>query len=486
MKPIKAVDAAFLQLETPSTPMHVGALFVLGPASEQDRRTFFRRFRKEIGERLGLSEVFTRRVVGLPLNLANPFWADGEVDLDYHVRRTVLPAPGSQHQLEECVADLHAPVMDRSRPLWELHVIEGLEGGRVALYVKTHHAGLDGASAQLYLRSFVDTVRRPDRPSRRKAPPPPAEHPALGDVVAAGLRHQASEAMRLPRAIAGAAGTLADAVQGLRTALSTVATGKVSAPRTPLNVAITGERSFASVECALDEVKLAARTHGATVNDVILAACGGALRRWLMLHDALPSEPLITAVPFSTREEGDVSQSIQVSFISIDLHTDIEDPHERLRAIHESAVEAKAGAAKVKAMMPEDLPSLGLPWLLGGLARLMARSEIVGRLPLPTNVIISNVAGPPQAIFVAGAKALTYTPVSIPYHGCALNVTVYSYDGRLFFGLTGARNALPDLRDLAEGVRVELGLLRGPRKAARRRKAGRQGRTPVRGSRRRA
>jgi hypothetical protein len=118
-------------------------------------------------------------------------------------------------------------------------------------------------------------------------------------------------------------------------------------------------------------------------------------------------------------------------------------------------------------MMPEDLPSIGLPWLLGGLARLMTRQELIGRLPLPTNVIISNVAGPPMPLYVAGAKALTYAPVSIPYHGCALNITVYSYDGRLFFGLTGARSALPDLRDLAEGVQAELRLL-GKHPAAKR------------------
>jgi WS/DGAT/MGAT family acyltransferase len=459
MKPIKAVDAAFLQLETASTPMHVGALFVLEPASAQERRTFFKRFRTEIGARLGRSEVFTRRVARLPLNIANPLWVDSEVDLDYHVRRTALPAPGSQHQLEECVADLHAPLMDRSRPLWELHVIEELAGGRIALYVKTHHAGLDGASAQLYLKSFVDTVRQTDRTARRRVPAPPAEHPVLADLLLAAARHQASETLRLPRAIAGAAGTAAGAVRDLRETLSSLAAGKVSAPRTPLNVAITGERSFASVECRLDEVKRVSRTHDATVNDVILAACAGALRRWLMLHDALPSDPLVTAVPFSTREDGDVSQSIQVSFISINLHTDVEDPHARLRAIHQSALEAKAGAARVKAMMPEDLPSVGLPWLLGGMARLVGRAGLVERLPLPTNVIISNVAGPPVPLYVAGARALTYTPVSIPYHGCALNVTVYSYDGRLFFGLTGARCALPDLRDLAEGVRVELALL---------------------------
>jgi hypothetical protein len=153
--------------------------------------------------------------------------------------------------------------------------------------------------------------------------------------------------------------------------------------------------------------------------------------------------------------------------MSVTLHTDVADPHARLRAIHASAAESKVGAERTKAIMPEDLPSVGLPWLLGGLARLMTRQELIGRLPLPTNVIISNVAGPPVPLYVAGAKALTYSPVSIPYHGCALNITVYSYDGRLFFGLTGARSVLPDLKDLAEGVQEELRLL-GKRPAAKR------------------
>jgi diacylglycerol O-acyltransferase / wax synthase len=467
MKPVKAVDAAFLQLETAATPMHVGALFVLEPRSARERATFFRRFRAEIGARLGRSEVFTRRVASLPFNVANPIWVVGQVDLDYHVRRTTLPEPGNQHQLEECVADLHAPLMDRSRPLWELHVIEGLEGGRLALYVKTHHAGLDGASAQLYLKSFVDTNPHPDRKDRRGAKPPASEHPATVDLVSAGARHQFAELLRLPRAVAAATGGAADAIRSVRQAVTSLAAGVRSAPRTPLNVAITGERSFASVECSLGEAKSIARTHDATVNDVILAACAGALRRWFILHDSLPDAPLVSSVPFSTRDSGNTDHSIQVSFMSVTLHTDIDDPHARLRAIHESAAQSKVGAERTRAMMPDDLPSIGLPWLLGGLARLMTRQELIGRLPLPTNVIISNVAGPPVPLYVAGAKALTYSPVSIPYHGCALNITVYSYDGRLFFGLTGARSALPDLRDLAEGVQLELRLL-GQRPAAKR------------------
>jgi len=475
MKPVKAVDAAFLQLETAATPMHVGALFVLDPGSRAASRSFFRRFKAEIGARLDRSEVFTRRVATLPLNLANPMWIDDAPDLDYHVRRTLLPEPGSQHQLEECVADLHTPPMDRERPLWELHVIEGLEHERVALYVKTHHAGLDGASAQLFLRSFVETEPRAGAGRRRAAARPGPAAPGAQALLAAAARHQASELARLPGVVASLAGNVVGALRGLREQLSGLAaTGLPSAPRTPLNVAITGDRSFASVEVGLEQAKLVARRDEATINDVILAACAGALRRWLLLHDALPDAPLKAAVPFSTREPGNTDQTIQVSFLTVDLHTQVADPHARLRAIHDSALEAKSAASRIKAMMPEDLPSIGLPWLLGGIARLMANPAVVDRLPLPTNVIVSNVAGPPVPLYVAGARALTYSPVSIPYHGCALNVTVYSYDGKLFFGLTGARSALPDLRDLADGVRTEFDLLAASppvRRAARKRKA---------------
>jgi WS/DGAT/MGAT family acyltransferase len=447
-------------------------VFVLDPGSPEAARTFFHRFKAEIRKCLGESEVFTRRIAALPFNVANPMWLTGAPDLDYHVRRTALPEPGSQHQLEECVADLHAPLMDRDRPLWELHVIEGLEGGGVALYVKTHHAGLDGASAQVFLRSFVGDA--PAWRGRRRATPVPApEEISVRDLVLAGARHQAVELARLPQRAALlarnlAGGSVGEGLRAGREALARLAQGGLpSAPRTPLNVPIRPGRSFASVECPLEQVKAVARAHDATINDVILAACAGALRRWLVLHDALPAEPLRTAVPFSTRDAGNTDHSIQVSFVSIDLHTDLVDAHERLRAIHGSAIAAKAAAQRIKALMPEDMMSIGLPWLLGTLARIVGAGGVVSRLPLPTNVIISNVAGPPAALYVAGARALTYSPVSIPYHGCALNVTVYSYDGRLFFGLTGARSALPDLRDLAEGLRVELELLARPARAPR-------------------
>jgi diacylglycerol O-acyltransferase / wax synthase len=472
MKPIKAIDAAFLQLETDDTPMHVGALFVLEPRTAAQRRTFFRRFKRDVGHCLGSSEIFTRRVAALPLQAVNPMWVTaGDVDLDYHVRRVVLPEPGTQHQLEECVADLHTPRMDASRPLWELHVIDGLQDGRLALYVKTHHAGLDGASAQVFLMSFVDAGKPAKAGARRSLPPPPpGEVVTPRDILKAAARHQVTQLAQLPALVTRFGGSAAGSLRKARDAVASLATAGPPTPRTPLNVAISGARSFASIECDLAAVKAIAKMHGATVNDVVLAACSGALRRWLVLHDALPDAPLRTAVPVSTREAGDTAQSIQVTFMSVNLHTDVENAHRRLKAIHASALEAKETAAKLKAMMPEDLPSLGLPWLLGGLARLMQRPGLIDRLPLPTNIIISNVAGPPVPLFVAGARAMTYSPVSIPYHGCALNVTVYSYDGKLFFGLTGARSALPDLRDLGDGVRTEIDILSRPPRKSRPRK----------------
>lgn len=476
MKPIKAIDAAFLQLETAATPMHVGALFVVEPASRQDGRSFLRRLRQVIRGNLGRSEIFTRRVATLPLGLANPFWVTADdVDLEYHVRRTVLPEPGNQHQLEECVADLHTPRMDTSRPLWEIHVIDGLQGDRLALYIKTHHAGLDGASAQVFLMSFVDAGRPSPASKQRKAPPPPpGEHPTAGELLATGLRHQAGQLAQLPALARRLGGSVPDALAKVRTTLAALAAGDGdgAVPRTALNVTISGARSFASVECDLAQVKAAARAHGATVNDIVMSACSGTLRRWLLSRGALPDQPLQAAVPVSTREVGNTDHSIQVSFMSVNLHTDIQDAGARLAAIHATALESKHAAARVKALLPEDLPSIGLPWLLAGVARTLTQPGMIERLPLPANIIISNVAGPPVTLYVAGARAVTYSPVSIPYHGCALNVTVYSYDGKLFFGLTAARNVLPDLRSLAAGIQAEIATLSRPARTRRRRTAG--------------
>lgn len=453
MKPIKLLDAAFLHAETPATPMHVGALFLLDLPAGRPRKPFYRRFREIVARRLGASEVFTRRLATLPFDLANPMWVTtADIDLDYHVRRSVLPRPGNRRQLENRVAHLHESLLDRSRPLWELHVIEGLEGGQVALYVKIHHAGLDGLSAQIALQSLVDSAPR----SRAAAQPAPLPQPDDGipaRLLAAGVLHQLDELRHLPRRIvevAGAATRLARA-RDARTPAT---------PRTVLNQVISGRRRFATTGMPLDEARRVAQLADSTVNDLVLCVTAGALRRWLLQRGWLPAQPLFAGVPVSARAPGDTEQAIQVTFISVALHTGIADPLERLAAIHRSSDVAKQSADAFKSLIPEDVPSLGLPWLLGTLAWLVSHPDVADRVPLPFNLVVSNVPGPPAPIYIAGARVMTYLPISIVYHGVGLNVSVYSYDGSLFVGIVSCADLMPDADHFARLLEKEFEALR--------------------------
>lgn len=469
MKPVRLLDAAFLHAETPATPMHVGALFVLERPATRSRKPFYQRFRELVAGRLGDSEVFSRRLARLPLGLANPFWATTHaIDLSHHVRHATLPRPGNLRQLENRVARLHEPLMDRRRPLWELHVIDGLEGGRVALYVKTHHAGLDGHTAQLFLQAFVDTEARARTGSR---PLPPADRDSLAAVLLAGASHQAAEIGRLPTRLfelAGAAATL----------LRSRDAAAPATPRTVLNEVVSGRRNFATAEIDLDDARAVARHARVKVNDVLLAITAGATRRWLLQRGLLPRQPLLAGVPVSARADGDTDHSIQVAFISVALHTGVADPLARLAAIHASSLPAKDSAGTFKALIPDDVPSIGLPWLLGGAAWLVSHPDVADRVPLPFNMVVSNVPGPPVPLFIAGCRVLTYLPVSIVYHGVGLNVTAYSYDGKLFIGLTSCPDLLPDLRSFAAMMIEEFEALKPVRpaskRATRRRKPGRR------------
>lgn len=460
MKPVRLLDAAFLHAETAATPMHVGALFLLDPPPGRQRQPFFERVRATIAARLGASEVFTRRLACMPLQLANPMWVTtGEVDLDHHVRHSLLPRPGTRRQLENRIAHLHESLLDRSRPLWELHLIEGLAGGRLALYLKVHHAGLDGHSAQLFLRAFVDTAPRRTATVRR-VPPPPAEEVASGSLLLAAARHQLAELRRLPQRVVGVASAAAWLAGSPRDAAPVV-------PRTVLNEVVSGRRSFATTAFPLEAARELARQAQVTVNDLVLDLVAGALRRWYLQRGLLPGAPLFAGVPVSARAQGDTEHAIRVAFIAVDLHTGERDARDRLAAIHRSAQEAKESAEAHKALIPEDVPSLGLPWLIAGLGRLVGRPAVAARVPLPFNVVISNVPGPPTPIYVAGAQVLTYLPISIVYHGVGLNISVYSYDGQLFAGITACADLMPDVDLLARYMDDEFAALQGtPRRQA--------------------
>jgi diacylglycerol O-acyltransferase / wax synthase len=451
MQPLTALDAAFVHLECAATPMHVGALFVLAPPAPA-RAAFASRLRRHLRSRLGASPVFTRKLARVPLNLANPLWDQAdEVDLAWHVRVTHVPAPGRRRDVERCVETLHEAPLDPERPLWELHVLEGLQRGRIGLYLKVHHAGFDGVTAQSFLRCFTDDAPPPTAaPSRTRAEDARSAGRARKpwDALLAGGRHQAAQLAELPATVR----TLIDAV-GRGTA------GERSRARralpTPLNVPITAPRAFASADVPLAGVRALAKARSVTINDLILAACGGAVRRWLEARDALPDATLLAAVPVSLRAPGDTNLRVRVSFATVPLHTDLPTAAARLAAIADHTRRAKdAGHGALP--VPGDLPSIGAPWLLGSVAWLAAQPAVLGRVPLPWNLLVSNVVGPPVPLHVLGTRVLTYTPLSIPYHGLALNVTVYSYAGRLYFGLTAARDIVPDVAALARSVIDEL------------------------------
>ena len=433
--------------------MHVASLhlFDLPPGYRGD---FHARVKRQMARRVHLAPIFERRLAPMPLQLANPAWVRAAtIDLDYHVQRVTLPPPGTLAQLEDCAARLHGELLDRSRPLWRLFVIAGLQTGQVGYYIKAHHAVLDGNAAVLVARALFDPGPRSRTP--RSAPgAQPDEHPAAGALLAAALRHDAGQYLkflrRLPevvRTLAGMLGPSGDAGGGRRPGRNFV-----FGPRTPLNVPITAERGFAGLSLPLDALARLAAENEVKLNDIVLALCSGALRRYLAQCACVPSRPLTAAMPISLREAGDTEYTTQATMPPVNLHTDVADPLRRLRAISDSAEAVKSLVRRARGVVPMDFPSFGVPWLLHGLARVYGGSRIAGVMPALANVVISNIPGPKSPLYLAGARMSAYWPLSIVQHGVGLNITVMSYASVMGFGFTTARAAVPDPRRLTSAL----------------------------------
>ena len=457
MKHLSGLDSTFLYLETPETPMHVGGLnlFELPPGYTGD---FYEDVKAHVASRMHLAPVFTRKLALMPFELASPVWIDDDaIDLDYHVRRIILPRPGSMAQLETYVGRLHSSLMDRSRPLWEFYVIEGLKDGRVGFYSKLHHAAIDGQAGVALANAILDIGPVPRTVKAAARRPTGKYQLGVAELLGAALSNQLLQYTKLikllpgaARAVGGAASrALAARKQAKKEGAKTGPRNWQIGPRTPLNTAITNQRSYATVSIPFADVRKVGKAFGASVNDVVLALCSGALRRYLEDLGQVPKKPLIAAVPVSLRAEGDTSANNQASMTLVNLHTNIADPHKRLAAILASTAAMKTQLASTKSLMPTDFPTFGAPWLMSGVASLYGRSKLADRMPPIANVVISNVPGPQFPLYLAGARMMTYFPVSIVVHGIALNITVQSYNGSLDFGFTACRRALPDVRDMA-------------------------------------
>jgi len=443
---LSSTDASFLHFETPETPMHVGSLMLFDLPEGYDG-DYYEDVKAMLGRRLHLSSLLTRKLASMPFELADPVWIeDDDIDLDYHVRSVTLRRPGTMEQLNSLVARLHSTLLDRSRPLWEMVVIEGLENGQVAFYSKAHHSGVDGKAGVELAKVLYDTT-----PKMRDVPAPRRRHAGtpyqLG--VAELLQAAASNSMRQYRKIAELLPAAAKAIGAAGSTLAKQRTPKGErslnlglAPATIFNESITNQRSFTTLSVPLADLKALGVRVGGTVNTIVMAMCSSALRRFLKDRHLLPGASLIAMVPVSLRAADDSSMNNQVSAIRVDLATDIADLPGRFKAIHASSEAAKAVVRELKPVLGVDMPFTGSPWLMTSLASLYGRSNLARRLPAAANVAISNVPGPPVTLYMAGAKMAHYFPVSIPYHGCALNITVQSYAGWLEFGLTACRRVL--------------------------------------------
>jgi len=473
MKTLSGLDGMFLHLETPATPMHVGSLSLLElPANHQG--DFCKSVQRHYARRLPLVPVLSRKLAAMPLQLANPVWVQADdVDLKYHVQRVVLPRPGTQAQLEQCVGRLHSILLDRSRPLWMVYIIEGLRSGQAAYYTKIHHALLDGQAAVMLARVLFDLTPRGKRVSTAVASH--GEHPGLGTLATAAVKHDAAQYLKFVRTLPAIVRTLTGLRSGADGKSSAQSAGtSLFAPRTPLNVAITGDRGFAGVSIPLDEIKAVAAAHDAKINDVVMAICSGALRRYLLDHGGLPGEPLLAAVPISLREPGNTEYTTQATMTRISLATNIANPVRRLRAIRDAATAAKSATGRAKAILPTDFPSFGMPWILHWLASIYERAMLGNLIPPLANVVISNVAGPQVPLYFVGARMTGYWPLSIVHHGLGVNVTVESYAGAMGFGITTAHGAVSDPRRIAEHLLAAHAELMPRRSRKRRRKTARR------------
>lgn len=475
MKHLSGLDATFLHLETPEMPMHVGSLNVLDlpPGYEGD---FYEDAKAFMASRIHLADVFTRKLALMPFDLSNPVWVDEEdMDIDYHVRHITLPKPGTNRQLQQYVARLHSTLLDRSRPLWEFFIIDGLQSGQAALYTKVHHAGIDGQAGVALGKAIfdLDAVGRVVKPPRARAR---SNNYSLGmaELAGAALRNTAQQYVKLFKmapAFARAIGGLAKPDEKAAEKSLTKAPKKFNllAPRTPFNVSITNQRTFAGRTISLAETKHIAKHFGVTLNDVVMGTVAGAIRKYLKDSNELPDKTMVGAIPVSLRESGDETANNQASMILVSLATNIKDPVARLKQINASSNASKSTMNKFKAIILDDFPMFGAPWLISGVASMFGRSGLVNVIPPVANIAISNVAGAPFPMYFAGALVTCYYPVSIASHGMALNVTVQSYNGRMDYGLIACRRAVPDITEIGDYMLAEhktLMDLAGPMAAA--------------------
>jgi diacylglycerol O-acyltransferase / wax synthase len=452
MERLSGLDASFLYMETPQCPMHVAFATVLDPAGMPGGYSFAA-LAERIAERARRNPTFRRRLVNVPLDLHHPLWIeDPDFDLIHHVRQVGLPRPGGDAELGAMVGRIIGTPLDRTRPLWEVWIIEGLAEGRFALLAKFHHANVDGVSGTALLMSLFEK----DHDPRPLPPPPPIpveEVPSDAELVGFALRSRVKQPLLMMK-LTGKLVRSATALWQRRSTPGQILGGTpLTAPWTHFNAAVTARRNLAFARVPLSGIKAIKNATDATVNDVVLAITGGALRAYLDGRDALPLSPLVAVCPMSVRgEETQDRANNQVSAMFTHLGTHLEDPIERLRAIHDVTVAAKEEHQLVGAQMLQDWAELAAPATFGLAVRLYSRLHLASKHRPIHNLVVSNVPGPRFPLYFAGAKVEAILPIGPVLEGAGLNVTVMSYREWVDFSLIVDGTLVPDVWDLATHV----------------------------------
>lgn len=443
MEPISPTDALFLIGESREHPMHVGSLQLFEPPEDAGPH-FVRESYQAMLECTDVQPLFRKHPAFFG-GLTNFAWSfDNDVELDYHLRRSALPEPGRVRDLLELASRLHGSLLDRHRPMWEAHLVEGLQDGRYAVYTKYHHSLMDGVSAmRLVQRAFTpdpddDEVRVPW---------------SLGPRKRGGEQKRQSLLERAGRT-AGSALALAPSTLKLARAalLEQQLTMPFRAPRSMFNVRIGGARRVAAQSWSLDRIKAVKSAAGVTVNDVVLAMCSGALRAYLLEQNALPDAPLTAMVPVNLRKSDDDRGGNLVGTFLCNLATDLDDPARRLEIVGSSIRDTKAVFQQLPPVQQLALSAFNIGGLFFGLipGYLSAASP-------PFNIVISNVsAGPSEPLYWRGARLDGNYPLSIPLDGQAVNITLTNNAGNLDFGLVGCRRSVPHLQRLLGHLETSL------------------------------
>ncbi|MCK7595393.1 wax ester/triacylglycerol synthase family O-acyltransferase [Pseudomarimonas salicorniae] len=449
-KALTGLDALFLYLESAGTPMHVGSAMLID--KPKGRRQFTASLRDHLIARLAPLPMLRWVLEEAPMALDHPSWRDGgEIDWQAHLRSSRLPSAGAA-ALARRLAELHAEPLDRDRPLWRIEIIDGLPKGQVALYMKSHHALVDGQAGVALTRALVDLEAGAG--AAEGGAPDKASAPA-GKSKRARLRASAAQLGRMLRG-------LPEGVRQIREGAASDWLGRLRdsvwlAPKTPFNRTIGEARRVGLVSLPLADLKRCAKGFGVSLNDVVMCVVADALRADLARRRCLPEDPLVAAMPVSLREPGKEGGN-EVSMVQCPLGTDVADPVDRLHAIREATRAIKGRVSAFRGLIPTDFPGLGAPLWVSGLGQLWHRGRLTERLPALANLVISNVPGPPVPLFIGGAPIRHWYPLSIVTHGLGLNVTLLSYADSMEVGVVSAPECLARPETLCRGI--ERGLAR--------------------------